>query len=307
MQYLEIGQIVNTSGLDGIVKINAFTDDIRRFDKLKTIYIDKKGSLEKHSILLVRYNKKQVFLKLDNIDTIEEAEKLKGYYIKIDKKDAVKLPENTYFITDLLDLDVYTENDEYLGKIADIFSTGSNDVYVVKDESGKQILLPATQEVIKNIDIEKRKVIVNLIKGLIWKHLTIYSSSCFQVKGVMVLKFDVLTLFPEMFSSINESIIGKAIEKKLIEINLINIRDFSRDKHKRVDDYPYGGGAGMIIRPDVVYDAYSSVEKTADTKVIYLTPGGNLLNHKKIIDLANNRHLILLCRTLRRNRPKGNK
>ena len=70
------------------------------------------------------------------------------------------------------------------------------------------------------------------------------------------MKFDILTLFPEMFKPLNESIIKKAIEKKLIEINLINIRDFSKDKHKKVDDTPYGGGAGMVIKPDVVYDAY---------------------------------------------------
>ena len=66
------------------------------------------------------------------------------------------------------------------------------------------------------------------------------------------MKIDILTLFPEMFSSLNESIIGKAIENNLLEINLINIRDFSKDKHKKVDDTPYGGGAGMVIKPDVV-------------------------------------------------------
>ena len=74
------------------------------------------------------------------------------------------------------------------------------------------------------------------------------------------MKFDVLTLFPEMFETLTKSITGKAIEKELININLINIRDFSKDKHKHVDDTPYGGGAGMLIRPDVVYDAYQSVK-----------------------------------------------
>ena len=108
------------------------------------------------------------------------------------------------------------------------------------------------------------------------------------------MKFDVLTLFPEMFDSLKQSIIGKAIEKDLIDINLINIRDFSKDKHKKVDDTPYGGGAGMVIRPDVVYDAYNSV-KTEDAKVIYMSPQGKTLNHKKVVDLAKEKHLILLC------------
>ena len=108
------------------------------------------------------------------------------------------------------------------------------------------------------------------------------------------MKFDVLTLFPEMFNSLNESIIGKAIEKDLININLINIRDFSKDKHKNVDDTPYGGGAGMVIRPDVVYDSYNSV-KAEGAKVIYMSPQGKVLNQKKVIELSKEKHLILLC------------
>ena len=108
------------------------------------------------------------------------------------------------------------------------------------------------------------------------------------------MKFDVLTLFPEMFQSLKESIIGKAREKGLIEIHLINIRDFSKDKHKKVDDTPYGGGAGMVIKPDVVYDSYKSVYEP-DAKVIYLTPQGKTLNQKKVQELSEYKHLILIC------------
>lgn len=108
------------------------------------------------------------------------------------------------------------------------------------------------------------------------------------------MKIDVLTLFPEMFNSLNYSIIGKAIEKNIIEINLINIRDFSKDKHKKVDDTPYGGGAGMIMKPDVVYDAYKSV-KDEIAKVIYLSPQGKVLDQKKVEELSKEQHLVLLC------------
>jgi len=108
------------------------------------------------------------------------------------------------------------------------------------------------------------------------------------------MKFDILTLFPEMFEGINKSIIGKAVEKNLIEINLINIRDFSKDKHKKVDDTPYGGGAGMVMKPDVVYDAYQSI-KSDNTKVIYLSPKGKTLNQEKVKELSKEKHIILLC------------
>ena len=108
------------------------------------------------------------------------------------------------------------------------------------------------------------------------------------------MKFSVLTLFPEMFDGIKQSIIGKAIEKEIIDINIVNIRDFSKDKHKKVDDTPYGGGAGMVLRLDVVYDAYKSI-KSNNAKVIYLSPKGKTLNQEKVKELSNENHIILLC------------
>lgn len=108
------------------------------------------------------------------------------------------------------------------------------------------------------------------------------------------MKFDVLTLFPEMFEPLRQSIIGKALEKKLIELNLVNIRDFSKDKHKKVDDTPYGGGAGMVMRPDVVYDAYQAV-KEEKAKVIYMSPQGKKLNQQIVEKLSKESHLIILC------------
>lgn len=108
------------------------------------------------------------------------------------------------------------------------------------------------------------------------------------------MRFDILTLFPEMFDVLKSSILGKAIEKELININTINIRDFSKNKHKKVDDTPYGGGAGMVIRPDVVYDAYKSINNT-NAKVIYLSPQGKKLNQEKVKELSKEEHIILLC------------
>ena len=108
------------------------------------------------------------------------------------------------------------------------------------------------------------------------------------------MRFDVLTLFPEMFEVLNQSVIGRAKEKGLINVKLINIRDFSKDKHKKVDDTPYGGGAGMVMQPDVVHDAYKSV-KDEKAKVIYMSPQGKKLDQKKVEELSKQEHLILLC------------
>lgn len=108
------------------------------------------------------------------------------------------------------------------------------------------------------------------------------------------MKFDVLTLFPEMFEPLNQSIIGRAVKEKLIEINLINIRDFSKDKHKKVDDTPYGGGSGMVMKADVIYEAYKSIQNEK-AKVIYMSPQGKVLNQNKVVELSKEKHLIILC------------
>ena len=165
-EYFEVGQIVNTFGIKGQLKVKPFTDDMERFEELKTVYICKKNEMKKVEIEDVKYNKQCVLLKVKGIEDLTQAEKYKGLFLKIDRKDAKKIPKDTYFIADILGLEVYTDEGELLGKVDDIFPTGANDVYVVKDELGKQILLPSIPEVLKEIDLEKGKVIVHLIEGL---------------------------------------------------------------------------------------------------------------------------------------------
>ena len=166
-KYFEVGQIVNTFGVKGMLKVKPFTDDANRFEELKKVYICKKEKLEEVEIEEVKYHKDMVLLKVKGIDDMSEAEKVKGLYLKIDRKNAKKLPKDTYFIADLLGLEVYSDKEEFLGKVDDIFRTGANDVYLVKDEKGKQLLLPGIPKVKKEIDLEKEKIIVHILKGLV--------------------------------------------------------------------------------------------------------------------------------------------
>ena len=165
-KYLELGQIVNVKGLKGEVKVNSFTDDNTKFERIPNVFIKQKGNLKEYSIEKVGYSKNQVIIKFKGVDTVEEAETLRNSYIVVDREIFGELPEGVYYIADLLGLDVYTEDGTLLGKVDDIFSTGANDVYVVKDELGKQKLLPGIDAVIKQIDLESGKIIVNLIEGL---------------------------------------------------------------------------------------------------------------------------------------------
>ncbi len=164
---LEIGQIVNTFGIKGMVKVKPFTDDIRRFDELKTVYVEKNSNQTEYEIEEVKYHKDMVLIKFKGIDKVEQAEMLRNSYLTVSRDSVEKLEEGRYYIVDLLGLEVYTDEQILLGTLEDIFNTGSNDIYVVKDKQGKQILLPAIQDVIKQIDIENKKIIVHLLPGLI--------------------------------------------------------------------------------------------------------------------------------------------
>ncbi len=161
----EVGQIVNTFGIKGEVKVTPFTDDINRFDSLEKVYVKTKKEEKLYNIENVRYHKNMVLLKLENVNSMEDAEMLRNAFLEIDREEAIPLEEGTYFIADLIGLDVYTEEQEFLGKVEDIYNTGSNDIYVVKNELGKQILLPGIEEVIKEVKLDDR-IIVHLIPGL---------------------------------------------------------------------------------------------------------------------------------------------
>ena len=167
MQYLEIGQIVNTFGIKGQVKVVPFTDDVERFEELKKIYIVMRSSKKEVEIEDVKYHKNMVLLKFKGIDKIEDVEIFKNCYLEIDRKDGKKLEEGEYYIVDLLGLDVVTDEGINLGKLEDIYNTGSNDIYVVKDNLGKQVLLPCIKEVIKEVDLENKKITVHLLDGLV--------------------------------------------------------------------------------------------------------------------------------------------
>lgn len=109
--------------------------------------------------------------------------------------------------------------------------------------------------------------------------------------------FDVLTLFPEMFDALNYSIIGRAQEKKLITINLYNIRNYTTNKHKKVDDYPYGGGAGMVMQAEPIYNCVDDIKETYGYKpyTVFLTPRGKRYNQELAKELSNRKHIMLIC------------
>ncbi len=166
LEYLSIGQIVNVHGFKGDVKVYPLTNDMSRFKNLKAVYVEENNQLVKYEIEDLKFLSTTVAMKLKGVDTEEAANRLRNFYIKVDRKSAVKLPKDSYFICDLIDLEVYDEKDLLLGTIRDVIQTGSNDVYVVH-KGGKDILIPALKQVVKEIDIKNKKIVVELPEGLI--------------------------------------------------------------------------------------------------------------------------------------------
>jgi len=169
MRYFSIGKITGTHGIKGAFRVFPTTDDPKRFELLNEVIFDFRGKRETFTIEKTAYQKNMVLLTVKEINDINIAEKYKGAEILIPEGEAVPLAENEFYADDMYGLDVYTIDNEYLGKITNIYFTAANDVYGIKDEKhpeNKELLLPAIKDVVKNIDIQERKMTVELIEGL---------------------------------------------------------------------------------------------------------------------------------------------
>jgi 16S rRNA processing protein RimM len=165
--YFPIGAIAKPHGWKGDVFVYPSTDDPKRFELLETAEIYFQGNRPNRTLLIERvwYHKGMVMLKFKDVNDMTEAEKLKGGVIKIPPEQALPLGEDEYYIRDLLDMEVFTEEGEALGKIADIMLGMANDVYVVRD-GDSEVLIPAVKEYIKKVDADARRMIVKLQEGL---------------------------------------------------------------------------------------------------------------------------------------------
>lgn len=158
-----VGQIVNVVGLKGEVKVYPLTDYKERFEELEWVYIDN----NKMDIEKVKYNKGLVILKLKDINDRTTAEKYKTKYLKIDREHARELPEDTYYIVDIIGCKVVDENNTYIGIVKDVIQHTSQDLYEVEGENGKRILIPVVEEFVKHVDIDNKIIKVQLIEGLL--------------------------------------------------------------------------------------------------------------------------------------------
>ncbi len=165
--FFRVGVITNTHGLKGEVKIFPTTDDALRFKKLKEVILEPYKENIKLKVQSVRFFKNLVIVKFNGIDDINDVEKYKGKDIYVSRENAVPLEENEYYIADLIDMDIYNENDEKIGVLYDVMQTGANDVYVINLLDGRELLLPVIPETVLDVDIENNKIKIHILDGLL--------------------------------------------------------------------------------------------------------------------------------------------
>jgi len=159
--------VVSTQGNKGEVNVLPLTDSIDRFKNLDNVFLRNKNSQIALNVEKIRVKKDTIILKLKDIENIEEARMIVGSFLEIERKNAVKLSKNTYFIFEIIGLEVYDENNIFLGKVENVIRTGSNDVYVVKRKDKEELFIPVIHDVVKNISLEKKRITINMVDGLI--------------------------------------------------------------------------------------------------------------------------------------------
>lgn len=165
--YLRVGVIASTHGLKGEVKVFPTTDDPERFRDLKQVFLDTGNEYKSLNVAGVKFFKNQVILKFREFNDINEIEQYKGKDLLVTRDQAVPLKENENFITDLIDMEVYTDEDKRLGILTDVMQTGANDVYVVETDEGKEVLLPAIPSCILDVNVEEARMTVHILEGLL--------------------------------------------------------------------------------------------------------------------------------------------
>ena len=165
--FIVIGKVVSTQGNKGEINVLPLTDSIDRFKNLDNVFLRNKNSQIVLNVEKIRIKKDTIILKLKDIENIEEARMIVGFFLEIERKNAVKLSKNTYFIFEIIGLEVYDENNIFLGKVENVIRTGSNDVYVVKKKGKEELFIPAIHDVVKNISLEKKRITINMVDGLI--------------------------------------------------------------------------------------------------------------------------------------------
>ena len=287
MKLYTIGQVVGARGIKGEIKIYPHTSFPERFAQMSKVLIGKEESeesLEKYVIEAQRVHKDMIILKLLGIDTRNDAEGLVGKKLFVTREELYQLPEDHYYIFDLIGLKV---EDKKWGLLGDRGSSRSICCHsFVRFSCKNRVYDPCSKRFGAFNRSNKR-----------------CGCSRFTRRFVGRMRIDIITLFPKMFEPVfSLSILGRARRQGSLQIVVHNLRDYTYDRHRTVDDTPYGGGSGMVLKPEPLYDAVEAVksidftfQREALREVVFLTPQGKPFKQDTANELTKLDQLILVC------------
>jgi tRNA (guanine37-N1)-methyltransferase len=290
-----LGRVVGAHGIRGEIRVQVLGDGPENLMAIPRVTLgagaDDAAAEAREVEASGRGRPGEVRLRLRGVADRSAAEALRGCLVLADAALLPKLPPGEYYWYELVGCRV-EEGGRELGTIREIWETGAHDVLVVEGDDGARRLLPATRELLKEVDTAGRRVVVEGIPGLF---------EAVDARGsAKVLRIDVITIFPDLFGPfLEQATVGIARRQGAVEIALHDLRGWSRDRHRSVDDAPYGGGPGMVMKPEPLVEAIEAIAgprgPEREARVVLLSPQGRPLAQCDLEDLASRPRLVLVC------------
>ena len=296
-QYLEAGKVVTTHGVRGEMKLELWCDGVDFLKKTGRLYASAKGG-KCYNIISIRPQGQMALLQLEGVNDMDAARALRGQVFYFDRSDAT-LPEGRWYVADLIGCEVRdADTGKVYGVVTSVDHPGAQDIYTVKSPSGKEYMFPGVDAFLKERNPPEGYLLVTPIPGLLDDDF----DSEREEERAMGMRVDIVTLFPEMCQQVlDASIIGRAARRGYIETHCHQIRDYTLNKQKQTDDYPYGGGCGMVLYAQPIADCLRAVQKEVAEQgrpaphIVFLTAGGQRYTEEHARRLAQYDNLTLVC------------
>ncbi len=236
----------------------------------------------------------EVRMRLAGVHGREQAEALRGRLLLSDASAFEALPAGEYWGFELIGCRVETRDGGDVGTVREIWDTGAQQLLVVEDEGGRERLIPAVRELLRAIDVEGRRIAVEAVPGLL------DGSQAAVAAETGSMRIDVITIFPRLFEPFaGESMLGIAVREGVVALRIHDLRDWTQDRHRTVDDTPYGGGPGMVLKPEPLVAAIEALAGPRGpgrkARVLMLSAQGRRLDQARLEELAREEHLVLVC------------
>ncbi|HXE81492.1 MAG TPA: tRNA (guanosine(37)-N1)-methyltransferase TrmD [Vicinamibacterales bacterium] len=289
-----VGHIARPHGRSGRVLVNPSTDfPAQRFAPGAALFVKRSGREERLTVADMQFHQGRPLLAFEGVSTMDAAEALAGAELRIPEADLAPLPEGSYYEHALVGCAVATTEGRSLGVVRTIEGSAGGTRLIVG--SGRdEIQIPLAQEICVEIDVARRRIVVDPPEGLIELNAQPQAGA----RAGPAVRFDVVTIFPGMFGApLAEGVVARAIERGIVTVAVHDLRDFTSDRHRTVDDVPFGGGPGMVLKPEPLFEAVEAIRRTAGEPdaVVLTSPQGTRFTQRDAVRLSRLRRVVILC------------